>query len=155
MSITLVVNNIPFEYPTEGTQSPWGQSATDWANEVTKVLNSLKGSADILETSAIIANNVTSFTDIPDFAFNSTTVRSFRVECNVYRSAGATVLTEAFTLTGLNTGAGWVLEQDGVGNSGITIDITGTGQVQYKSTNMTDTPYTGVIKFRGIGILNS
>jgi hypothetical protein len=155
MSITLVVNNVPFEFPQEGEQAPWGQSVTDFATEVTKVLNSLKGSSDILETSAIIANNVTTFVDIPDFVFNPSTVRSFKVECNVYRAAGATTLTEVLTLTGLNIGGGWLLQQDGIGNSGITLDITPAGQVQYKSSNMTDTPYTGLIKFRGIGILNS
>lgn len=154
MAITLVVNNIPFEYPTEGEQAPWGQQASDFAAEVAKVLNSLKGSSDILETSAIINNNVTSYTDIPDFAFNTNTVRSFKVECSVYRAAGATVLTEELTFVGLNTGSGWTIQQDGIGNSGITLDITGTGQVQYISTNLVGQT-AGLIKFRGIGILNS
>jgi len=154
MSITLTVNNIPFEYPTEGTQSPWGSEATDWAAEVTKVLNSLKGASDILETSAIIANNITTYTDIPDFLFNPSTVRSFKVECNVYRTTGVTTLTEVLTLTGLNTGSGWILQQDGIGNSGIILDITNSGQVQYKSSNLSGQT-AGLIKFRGIGILNS
>src|SRR5574343_371827 len=147
MAITLVVNNIPFEYPTEGEQSPWGQQASDFAAEVTKVLNSLKGASDILETSAIIANNITTYTDIPDFLFNPSTVRSFKVECNVYRTTGVTTLTEVLTLTGLNTGSGWVLQQDGIGNSGIILDITNLGQVQYKSSNLSGQT-AGLIKFR-------
>lgn len=155
MAITLTVNNVPFEYPTEGEQAPWGQSAADWASEITKVVNSLKGPSDILETAAIIANNTTAFTDIPDFKFNPSTVRSFAVRCNVYRSAGAIELSEELVLVGLKTNTGWILQQDGVGNAGITLDITTLGQVQYKSSNMTGSPYTGLIKFRGIGILNS
>lgn len=151
----LYVNNVPFEYPEPGTQAPWGQGATDWASEVTTVLNSLKGASDILETAAIIANNVSSYTDIPDFKFNPSTVRSFKVECNIYRTANTSELAEVLTLTGLRTGSGWILQQDGVGNAGITLDITPAGQVQYTSSNMSGTPYTGLMKFRGIGILNS
>lgn len=155
MSITLTVNNIPFEFPTEGEQAPWGQNVTDFSTEVAKVLNSLKGASDILETPAIIANNVTTFTDIPDFKFNPLTVRSFAVRCNVYRSAGATELVEELVFVGLKTATGWKIQQDGIGNAGIELDITNLGQVQYKSSNMVGAPYTALMKFRGIGILNS
>lgn len=154
MSIVLTVNNMPFDFPQEGEQAPWGQNVTDWATEVTRVLNSLKGSSDILETAAIISNNVTTFTDIPDFKFNPTTVRSFKVECNVYRSNGSQELVEVLTLTGLRTSTSWQLQQDGVGNSGVTLDITDLGQVQYKSSNLAG-QISGIMKFRGIGILNS
>jgi hypothetical protein len=155
LAITLTVNNIPFDYPENGENPPWGENATGWAAEVTKVLNSLKGTSDILETAAIIANNVTTLTDIPDFKFNPTIVRSFAVRGNIYRTSGAIELAEEFVLVGLRTSTGWILQQDGIGNSGVTFDITLQGQVQYKSSNLTSGLYSGLIKFRGIGILNS
>ena len=154
MSIVLTVNNIPFEYPTQGTQSPWGDQASSWAEEVTKVLNSLKGPADILETAAQIQNNVSTPTDIPDFKFNPTIVRSFSVKGNITRATSSSSIYEECTLVGMKTATGWDLQQDGVGNSGVTFSITAGGQVQYTSSNFVGQT-SGIIKFRGIGILNS
>jgi len=65
LSVTLVVNNIPFDYPEQGEPAPWGEAATGWATEVTKVLNSVSGPSDILESSSTILNNQTTFQNIP------------------------------------------------------------------------------------------
>lgn len=156
MSITLTVNNIPFELPTQGSQAPWAEGLDGWHEEVTKVLNSLKGSSDILETGANIANNVTSPTDITDFKFNAAQVRSFAVRGNITRTNDSNSQYEEFVLVGLRTATGWDLQQDGMGNSGVTFSITNAGQVQYVSTNLPfTTSYSGLMKFRGIGILNT
>lgn len=155
MSIIVTVNNVPFDIPVQGEQPPWGQSLTDYFVEVAKVLNSLKGANDILETGATIQNNVTTFTDIPDFKFNTATVRSFAVQCSVSRETGTTKVYESFVLSGLRTDTDWILQLEGFGDAGIELDITPAGQVQYKSSNISGTGYTGLIKFRGIGITNS
>lgn len=156
MSTTLIVNNIPFEYPTQGTQPPWGDQASAWAEEVTKVLNSLKGNSDILETGANIANNVSSPQDVTDLKFDAGTVRSFAVRGNITRIYDSSSTYEEFVLVGLKTASGWELQQDGVGNSGITFSITPAGQVQYVSSNLSfSISYSGLLKFRGIGILNT
>lgn len=155
MSITLVVNNIPFEYPEQGEQQPWGESATAWAEEVTRVLNSVKGPADLLETRADIANNATTFQNVTDCFFDEKTVRSFNLSGNIYRKIGTTELYEQFELNGLYMGnAGWRLQQESQGNAGITFEITPAGQVRYKSTNMAGDPltYLGIIKYKGVGI---
>ena len=154
MSITLVVNNIPFEYPEQGEQQPWGEGATGWAAEVTNVLASVKGPADILESFFDLSNNQTTFSDIPGFSFDSTTVRSFTIYGNIYRvyNSGASNVSEEYTLTGLNTGADWVIQQEGFGESGIVFDITSAGQVQYKSSNLTN-HISSKIKFRGTAVL--
>jgi hypothetical protein len=146
MSIILQVNNIPFTIPTQGEQPAWGEGLTDYLTEVARVLNSLKGANDILETGATIQNN---------FKFNAATVRSFAVQCSVSRETGSTKVYESFTLSGLRTDTDWILQLEGFGDSGIEIDITSAGQVQYKSSNISGTGYTGLIKFRGIGITNS
>ena len=154
MSINLVVNNIPFEYPEQGEQQPWGEGATGWAAEVTNVLASVKGPADILESFFDLSNNQTTFSDIPGFSFDSTTVRSFTIYGNIYRvyNSGASNVSEEYTLTGLNTGADWVIQQEGFGESGIVFDITSAGQVQYKSSNLTN-HISSKIKFRGTAVL--
>lgn len=156
MSITLTVNNIPFELPTQGSQAPWAEGLDGWHEEVTKVLNSLKGNSDILETGANIANNVTSPTDITDFKFNAAQVRSFAVRGNITRTNDANSQYEEFVLVGLRTATGWDLQQDGIGNAGVSFSITNAGQVQYTSTNLPfSSSYSGLMKFRGIGILNT
>lgn len=156
MAITLTINNSPFEFPEEGDQAPWGSQVTDWATEVTKTLNSLSGPSDILETSAIINNNVSSPADIPGFFFDPVSVRSFRAEISVYRTYGTNEVSEEISFVGLNQGAaGWLIQIDRIGNSGVTLDITPTGQVQYTSSNLVGTPYSGTIRFRGVGVLRA
>lgn len=155
MSKTLVVNNIPFEYPEQGEQQPWGESATAWAEEVTRVLNSVRGASDLLETRADIANNVTTFTNVTDCFFDATTVRSFNLSGNIYRKIGTTELFEQFDLNGLYMGtAGWALQQESQSSAGVIFEITPAGQVRYKSTEMVGDPltYTGIIKYKGVGI---
>lgn len=156
MAITLVVNSTPFEFPQPGEQADWGAGITGWSTEVTTVLNSLKGPSDILETSAIIDNNVSTPTAISGFAFDSSTTRSFSVQCAIYRTYDTNEKSEELTLVGLYQGAsGWLLQQDGIGNAGVTLDITSGGQITYTSTNLTSSTYSGLIKFRGIGILST
>lgn len=156
MAITLTINNIPFEYPQNGEQPSWGEEAAGWAAEVTNVLNSLKGSSDILESSAIVGNNISTFTDISGLAFSSTVVRSFTVTGNIYRISGTTEYVEEFELSGMHTtSGGWVLSQTGMGDAGVIFDITTAGQIQYKSSNLTSTPYSGIFKFRGIALLTN
>lgn len=158
MAKILIVNNTPYAYPQPGEQAPWGEGATGWAEEVTRILGTLKGSADILETSFSIENNVTTPFPIGGLFFDNNLVRGFVVQATVYRSYGATQKTEQITLNGLNQGAaGWLLQQDGIGNSGITLSISTNGQVNYISNNIPQPNvgdvYGGIITFRGIGIL--
>jgi hypothetical protein len=156
MAISLVVNNTPFDYPEQGEQAPYGEAMTGWASEVTKVVNSLSGPSDILETSGIINNNVTTPAVIPGLFFDPATVRSFSVKCSVYRSASTSEISEEISLVGLFVGAnGWLLQQDGIGNAGISISILSSGQLTYTSTDFVGTPYNGLIKFRGTGILST
>lgn len=156
MAITLIVNNIPFDYPEQGEPAPWGEAATGWATEVTRVLNSVNGPSDILESSATILNNQTTFQNIPGLFFDTAVVRSFVVNGNIYRTFNTSQeASESFTLTGLNRGSsGWVIEIEGLGDAGITFNIDNSGQIQYKSSNLTSY-ISGLIKFRGIGILKT
>ena len=162
MSKTLIVNNTPFEYPEQGEPSPWGEPATGWASEVTKVLNSVNGPSDIIESAADILNGVTG-QSIDQLYFNPLTVRSFSVRGNIsrYFLNGATVNNAKYQeilLIGLyNTQTGtWTLQEDGINDAEITFDLTDSGQVTYTTSTMTGTgTYTAIIKFRGTGILTT
>jgi hypothetical protein len=159
MAITLIVNNIPFDYPEQGEQAPWGEAATGWASEVTKVLNTVRGPSDVVETFVAISNNATSFLNIPSLFFDTATVRSFNVEISITRQynpgAGFQEITETALLLGLNQGAsGWVMQQESLGDVGITFDVNSSGQIQYKSTNLTG-HITSWVKFKGTALLKT
>jgi hypothetical protein len=153
MSIVLTVNNTPFEYPEQGEQAPWGEAATGWAKEVTDVLAAISGPSDILESSATIQNYQTVAQPIAGLVFDPITVRSFTVTGNIYRQSGLVIKVEEFTIKGLNNGTSWQFQQDGFGSSGVELSIDNTGQVYYISDNFAGS--TGLIKFRGIGVLKT
>jgi hypothetical protein len=156
MAVTLIVNNVPFDYPEQGEQQPWGESATNWAAEVTKVLASLKGSSDILETAAAINNNQISQDSIQGLFFDSLIVRSFTVTGNITRTTSTVQQYEEFQLKGLYRGPtlGWALQQESLSSSGVTFSITSSGQIQYVSTSISGDPitYSGLIKFKAIAL---
>lgn len=156
MPIELIVNNIPFEYPVAGDEPGWGQPATDWATEVTEVLNDLKGPNDILQTSVAISNNISVFTDIAGLTFNTGQVRSAVINYSVYRistanpsgNAESGVLSITYD-NSASSGNKWLITAYGIsGNSGLTFNITDAGQVQYKSTDINSTGYSGTMTFR-------
>lgn len=152
MSVTLIVNNTPFDYPEQGEQAPWGEAATGWAKEVTTVLNSINGPYDILESSANILNNQTTFQNIPGFVFDVTLVRSFQVNGNIYRTNGTIVKVESFTINGLSTGASWSITQEGFGDAGVIFDLdSNTGQMRYKSDDLAGQT-SGLVKFKATAI---
>ena len=155
MAVTLIVNNTPFDYPEQGEQQPWGEPATNWAIEVTDVLSSLKGSSDILETAASVSNGQLIPANILGLFFDINTVRSFIVQGNISRQYGSgSQKNEQFTIVGINNGSNFDIQQDGIGDAEVDISILPTGQLQYTSSNLSS-GLTGVLKFRGIGILKS
>jgi hypothetical protein len=151
MSVILTVNNIDFEIPTQGSQAPWAEGLDGWHEEVTKVLKTLYGQGDILETGCAITNNVAN-QKVYKLAFDPLVVRSFAVRGSISRPSSSSYVYEEFVLVGLNEGGNWRLQQDGIGNAGITFTIQDNGQILYTSTNLNNnTP--GIIKYRGIGLL--
>lgn len=155
MPIELTVNNIPFQYPTPGDEPGWGQPATDWASEVTDVLNLLFGPNDILDTSASISNNVSIATDIPKLLFNPGAVRSATIDYSIYRISTAnpsgnaeTGLMKIVYDNAASAGSKWSVTIFGVtGDAGVTFNILDNGQFQYKSSNINSIGYSGVMHF--------
>lgn len=152
----LTVNNNVYDYPDPGTEPGWGESATAWAQAVTDVLNTLLAPGDILETSFVIGNNVTLFTNVNGLAFDGATVRAANISYVVTRrstetpagnnESGAIFLTYDSAGT---VGEKWKLSQrsDISNTSSIAFNITDAGQVQYKSSDIGSTSYQGQIKF--------
>lgn len=153
MPQNLVVNNNTFAYPVAGDEPGWGEAATGWAVEVTAVLDSLSGTNDIPQTSFNIANNTSSPAEVTGLLFNPASVRSAVVEYSVYRHTDSNELAEKGTLeliykNGGTTNAKWTIGRVFFGDDGgMIFTMTDAGQVQYTSTNVTGTTYTGTMHF--------
>ena len=157
MSVELEVNGQIYNYPENRESPSWGEDASAWAVAVTDVLGSVVGPGDIVLTAASIANNQASPTNVVGLAFDTTSVRGALVEYAIYRvttGGGATELAEmgSMYLAYKSTAASWELAVVGLTNAGVTFSVTNTGQVQYTSTNITGSSYSGTIKFRARAI---
>jgi hypothetical protein len=93
MPITLVVNGNAYQYPKQGEDPNWGDEAQLWAEEVTKVLNTVVGSGDILEDNFPINNNINVYTDISKLNFNPSIVRSATINYVIHRTHDLNVQT--------------------------------------------------------------
>jgi hypothetical protein len=157
MPITLVVNNLPFEYPVSGDSPGWGQSATDWAQQVTIALANLQGLTDIPEKTFTISNGVGSPTNIAGLSFNTGLVRAAVINYSVYRTSTVGLVTTDYAESGEMTivyqnlaapGTKWnVVQGPVVGSAGVSFSVTDAGQFQYTSSTLAGTT-TGVIHFR-------
>lgn len=160
MPQTLIVNNIPFEYPVAGDEPGWGQPASDWAAEVTDVLSDLLGSNDITQTSFNIQNNISVFTDISSLSFNTGQVRSAIIQYSIYRTSTANPSGQAESGiiaivydNAAPVNQKWSVTQTANGNAGVLFNVTDSGQFQYKSTDINSTGYSGLMKFRAQTLL--
>ena len=150
----LIVGNQIFQYPDPGTEAGWGEDATGWASAVTNALNALLAPSDILPTAFTVQENQSSPVDITGLFFNSSTVRAANISYAVYRvsSTSPVGIAESGTLMiDLNdtapSGSKWSLIQIKNGDAGISFSVTDGGQIQYSTTSIGLTGYTGVINF--------
>lgn len=150
MSIPLTIGNQTFDYPESGDAPNWGEEATAWAEAVSDLLATLQGPNDIALTTATIANNTSSPTNINGLAFNNAAVRSATIDYAIYRVTNTTELAEAGTLHIVykNGANAWNVVRSHNDEGGVDFTVLASGQVQYTSTNVSGTGYSGTIKFR-------
>ena len=152
MSIELTVSGDVYEYPENREAPGWGEASSAWAVAVTAVLANVSGSGDVLQTSAVISNNVSSPTNIIGFSFDPTIVRGAVCEYSIYRKTDTTASERSETgmifLSYLTQNTAWNMVVVGGGLADVTLSVTSAGQVQYTSTNLAGTNYSGTIKFR-------
>lgn len=161
MPVQLTVGGQTYAYPISGESPAWGSPATAWAQAVTLALTNVQGTGDILQSSANIANNQSAAASISGLFFDPSRVRGADITYSIYRvttSTGATELAEFGKLfivyaNSASSGSKWVPAQYYTGSSGVTFSILDTGQVQYVSSNITGSSYSGTIKFMAKALL--
>lgn len=150
MAKTLIVGVDEFEFPIQGDSPDWGESVTDWATAVSSALASVQQPNDILTTQATIANNQISAASIPGFSFDTSEVLAINAEYIIKRTtvSPATNLVESGIIKGNFDGTNWSITREQIGDAGVEFTITAAGQVQYTSTNISGTSYSGEISFK-------
>lgn len=144
----LTIGTDEFEFPLSGENAGYGSEITDWAEAVTDSLSTVERPGDLINKTAIIADSQSSFTAIPEFTFSSAIVASFEAKYYVQRTSTAGSKREAGFVEGYHDGSDWIITIRAIGDGGIDLDITSTGQVRYKtSSSLGGTSYTGFIKF--------
>jgi hypothetical protein len=154
MSIPLVIQGVTYSYPESGSDPNWAEEASSWAQAVTTALNSLLGSGDILLSTATIANNQATLADVSGMLFDPTSVRAANISYVVYRITDSITFGNAESGTiyitydnNATPGSKWTLSQQLNGYSGVTFSVTDLGQLQYLSSNLAGTGYSGSIRF--------
>lgn len=145
----LIIGNQEFEFPVEGENASWGEQVTDWATAVTEALETVQKPNDLLDTTAAINNNQTTFSNIPGFSFDTSQVISIEAKYIINRStvSPSVKITESGKIEGNFDGTSWKISISGEGEADVEFDITPSGQIQYKSSNMTGSGYVGQIIF--------
>lgn len=158
MPIPLVVGGNTYLYSENMENAPWGEENTAWAVAVTNVLSEVQGTGDIEQTIASIGNNIISSTNVAGLVFSSLTTRGAVVEYTVYRvtsGSGASEAVEVGTMYPgyLSVANTWEMPVIGGQNSGVVFTINNNGQVQYTSSALTGSSYSGTITFRARALL--
>lgn len=135
MSKDLQVGSDIFEYPEQGEKAGWGESATAWAEAISKAVNDLSGPNDILLSTASLANNQTSAADINGLLFDTSKIQSVKVDYFIERTfdSGATTIGETGQILGHYDGTEFIITYERTEYSGVDITVTNTGQFQYIS----------------------
>lgn len=156
MSIPVIINNKTFNYPQDGEDPGWGNDATDWAVEVSDVLNTILAPGDILETTFNINDNTSVSTQIQGLAFDPSLSRSANIVYSIYRTSTDTPSGNAETGeisiiydNSASIGNKWQMSQTKNGESGVVFTISDLGQFSYTSTqiNLGAGGYVGIMKF--------
>jgi hypothetical protein len=147
----LTVNGDVYNYPENRDSPGWGEEATAWAEAVTDVLAEVSGTGDILQTTAVLGNSGTA--DVTGFLFDPSVIRGAVCEYSIYRktdtSAEERVEVGTIFVTYKTVAGTFEITVVGSGGSGITLSITGAGQIQYTVNEiLAGANYVGTIKFR-------
>lgn len=144
--IRLTLNGTVYNYPSPGDENKWGEDATAWAEAVNSTLGTIIGAGFIQETTVTINDDVSTFTNILGASFNNAVSRSFKFNYSVTRSDGITNSVETGLINGIYNGSDWDYSIERTGDAGMDYNVTSTGQLQYKSSNIGGT-YSGSISF--------
>ncbi len=155
MSVPLVINGVTFNYPAQGELADWSVDASAWAQAVTALLGTISGASDINTTLFSLNNNVAVATNIQGLFFDPSVVKGALVSYAIFRSTNLSTVSEFGLLLITKTTTSPFFEMarfavGGVGDVGVPLSfsLSTSGQIQYTSSNLAGTGYSGTIFFK-------
>jgi hypothetical protein len=150
MPKTVIVGTEEFELPLQGENPDYGEELTDFFTSIADALTTVQQPNDILRSTAAINNNVTVPAIIPGFSYDTSEVRSINAEFIVKRTttSPANNLVESGFIEGNYTGSEWQIAIRSIGSAGVEFSINPSGQIEYTSSDLVGSNYTGSIIFR-------
>lgn len=143
--------------PIRETGRTAGRVAAAWFNTLRTAileLQSLVGTGSIVPTDFTIANNQASAANVTGLVFSSADTKSVKVTADIRRKT-ATASSEVvahhilFLQYRDQTSTWEVASSEAKGDdSGVTLTVTSVGQVQYVSTSIAGSSYTGTMRFK-------
>ena len=146
----VVILGSTYYVPVASQDPNWGSDLHDTVVALADASSASSGPADIPTTSFSLANNTASPSNVTSAVFSTTLVRSFIMSYSIYISTTTTEHSANGTLYGnyKSTAATWDLAETYTGSdSGVTFSITSGGQIQYTTTNVGGSSYSGKLKF--------
>jgi hypothetical protein len=98
------------------------------------------GTTNVFASTCLLDNNKNVPTDIPDLSFDNGSILSFNIQGNItiVKSVGEN-LSQTVNMIGHRANNSWELYLDTIGDTtGVTFNITNSGQIQYTTTNQTN-----------------
>lgn len=173
MSITIIVNSTPIDFPSSAQSPNWAPALIEFAQNTAAALNGIVGPYDIAPQVMDILNDGAEHavqTPAASLAFPTATVRAANIRYSVYRTntAAETHAESGMMTVVYNTAsASWEMQRDFAGNvtpvggypnpttGGITFRIDSSGQVYYSADILSSPGYTGKLSFAAQALLQT
>lgn len=149
MSIPVQIGNSVFNYPSPGDEPGWGDDATQAFLALAAQIQGLTPATDIVLAQAVLSNGIASPTTIANLELDSSLIYGAICEFTINRMNNSQTATEQGVMEFAYSNGIWYMDRSQTGtDTGITFTITNGGLVQYTSTSIGATDYSGIMTFR-------
>ena len=172
MSIQIIVNSTPIDFPSSAQSPNWAPSIIEFAQNVADALNGVVGPYDIAPQVMDILNDGAEHavqTPSASLAFPTATVRAANIRYSIYRNntANETHAESGMMTVVYNTqSSSWEMQRDFAGNvtpvggpgattSGLTFRIDSNGQIYYSADILSSPGYAGKLSFAAQALLQT
>lgn len=147
--------------PSRQTGRITGRVGASWFNTLKTAIEELQallGSSAVVPTNFTIANNQAVAANVTGLSFSSADTKSVVVTADIRRKTATgsseVVAQQILFLQYRDQTSAWEIAADEAKGdaSGVTFSITSGGQVQYTSTNIAGSSYTGTMRFKAEAI---
>jgi len=147
---TITIQGTPVDFPDSGEDPNWAPAIIQFAQLVENALAAAIGPNDLAPQAFALDNSHLAATDvtITNFQFSSTDIRGAFCKYTVFRTRGATIMSQIGDMFIRFDGTAWVLDYTKQGDASITFSIDANGQVKFTTLSIgTAGIHTGYISF--------